>query len=63
MRLEYRLVRRFLEGHDFREGVRALLVDKDRRPGWRPQRLADVSDAMVEAYFAPLPDGDLLIEN
>jgi enoyl-CoA hydratase len=40
-----------------------MLVDKDRRPRWRPQRLADVSDAMVEAYFAPLSDGDLLIEN
>jgi enoyl-CoA hydratase len=63
MRLEYRLVHRFMEGHDFREGVRAMLVDKDRRPRWRPQRLADVSDAMVEAYFAPLTDGDLLIEN
>ena len=63
MRLEYRLVHRFMEGHDFREGVRALLVDKDRRPEWRPRRLADVRDAMVDAYFAPLPDGDLVIES
>ncbi len=62
MRMEYRLVHRFMEGHDFREGVRALLVDKDRRPRWRPPHLGDVTDAMVDAYFAPLPGGDLVIE-
>ena len=62
MRLEYRLVHRFMAGHDFREGVRALLIDKDRRPKWQPNRLEDVSEAAVEAYFAPLPGGDLTIE-
>jgi enoyl-CoA hydratase len=59
MRLEYRLVPRFLAGHDFREGVRALIIDKDGRPEWRPKRLGDVSAADVEAYFRPLPRGDL----
>jgi enoyl-CoA hydratase len=59
MRLEYRLVPRFLAGHDFREGVRALIVDKDGRPNWRPARLEGVSAADVEAYFRPLPGGDL----
>jgi len=62
MRLEYRLVHRFMAGHDFREGVRALLIDKDRRPRWRPDRLEDVSGAMVDGYFAPLPSGDLPLE-
>lgn len=62
MRLEYRLVQRFMAGHDFREGVRALLIDKDRQPRWRPARLAEVTDSAVESYFAPLPDGDLVIE-
>ncbi len=62
MRLEYRLVHRFMAGHDFREGVRALLIDKDRRPKWRPDRLDEVSDAMVDRYFAPLPGGDLPLE-
>jgi len=62
MRLEYRLVHRFMAGHDFREGVRALLIDKDRRPRWCPERLDDVSDAMVDDYFAPLPGGDLALE-
>jgi len=61
MRLEYRLVHRFMAGHDFREGVRALLIDKDRGPKWQPARLADITDAMVDDYFAPLPEGDLVI--
>ena len=59
MRLEYRLVPRFLAGHDFREGVRALIIDKDDRPDWRPSRLEEVSPADVEGYFRPLPAGDL----
>jgi enoyl-CoA hydratase len=59
MRLEYRLVQRFMAGHDFREGVRALIVDKDNRPAWRPATWAEVTPAAVAAYFAPLPDGDL----
>lgn len=59
MRLEYRLVHRFMAGHDFREGVRALIIDKDNRPRWQPARLADVSPGTVDSYFAPLPEGDL----
>ena len=59
MRLEYRLVPRFLAGHDFREGVRALIIDKDGRPEWRPSRLEEVLAADIEAYFRPLPGGDL----
>jgi enoyl-CoA hydratase len=63
MRLEYRLVPRFLAGHDFREGIRALIVDKDGRPAWRPARLEDVSVAEVEAYFRPLPGGELQLDS
>ena len=54
MVMEYRLSQRFMASHDFYEGVRAVLVDKDQRPRWRPERLADVTEAMVEAAFAPL---------
>ncbi len=61
MRLEYRLVHRFLAGHDFREGVRARIVDKDNRPRWRPERVAEVTEAAVDAYFAPLSEGDLML--
>ena len=63
MRLEYRLVHRFVAGHDFREGVRALIIDKDNRPCWRPSRLEDVTAAEVEAYFRPLPGGELQLRD
>lgn len=59
MRLEWRLASRFAADHDFYEGVRALLVDKDMTPHWRPATLAEVTPAMVDAYFAPLPGGEL----
>ncbi|MFV2092981.1 MAG: enoyl-CoA hydratase/isomerase family protein, partial [Hyphomicrobiales bacterium] len=54
MALEYRLVNRFMGGSDFFEGVRAAVIDKDRSPRWNPATLAQVSDAMVDDYFAPL---------
>jgi len=56
---DFRLVCRFLEAEDFYEGVRALLVDRDRKPRWRPARLQDVSEAMLDAYFAPLGADEL----
>jgi enoyl-CoA hydratase len=62
LQLEYRMVHRALAGHEFAEGVRALLVDKDRTPRWRPASLAEVDPAAVEAYFAPLPGGDLAFD-
>jgi enoyl-CoA hydratase len=57
--LEYRLTQHMMAAHDFYEGVRAALIDKDRAPRWRPASLAEVSAAMVEAYFAPLGDREL----
>jgi len=55
MRAEFRIVSRIVEGHDFYEGVRAVIVDKDNAPRWKPASLAEVSGAMVERHFAPLP--------
>jgi enoyl-CoA hydratase len=54
MRAEFRIVSRVVYGHDFFEGVRALLVDKDNAPKWQPASLAEVSDAEVERHFAPV---------
>jgi enoyl-CoA hydratase len=59
MRMEWRMVNRVIKGHDFYEGTRAVVVDKDQKPKWKPATLAEVSDADIDAYFAPLPDGDL----
>ena len=41
-----------LRSHDFVEGVRAAVVDKDRMPRWHPARLEDVTPTMVQAYFS-----------
>ena len=54
MRLEFRLVQHFMAGGDFFEGVRAVVIDKDQRPRWSPDRLEAVSDAAIDCYFAPL---------
>ncbi|MCB2113920.1 MAG: enoyl-CoA hydratase/isomerase family protein [Parvularculaceae bacterium] len=57
LRMEYAMVRRVLDGHDFYEGVRAVLVDKDKAPRWSPANLDDVTDAEISAYFEPLDRG------
>lgn len=57
LEIEFRLCLRLFERGEFTEGIRALLVDKDRKPAWNPPRYEDVTPAMVEAMFAPLADG------
>jgi len=59
MKIEFRIVARVLKGHEFFEGVRAVIIDKDNAPGWRPDRLEDVSDADIDAYFATLGPDEL----
>ena len=61
MRTEFRIVSRIVEGHDFYEGVRAVIVDKDNEPHWQPAALAEVSDADVERHFAPLGEAELVL--
>lgn len=55
MRQEYRIGARVVQRHDFIEGVRALIVDKDNKPQWRPKTLEGVTEAMLDEIFAPLP--------
>ena len=57
--LEYRLTQHVMAGHDFYEGVRAALIDKDRAPRWQPATLAEVGDSVIDAYFAPIGDREL----
>jgi enoyl-CoA hydratase len=52
--LEYRLTQHCLKAHDFFEGIRALLVDKDRKPRWQHASIADVGVAELDTYFAPI---------
>lgn len=55
LQMEYRLACRATENHDFPEGVRALLIDKDNKPQWNPKSLAEADDEYVESYFKRLP--------
>ena len=56
MGAEYALAARVVRTHDFLEGVRALLIDKDNEPQWDPPTPEEVTDEMLDALFAPLPE-------
>ena len=58
MRAEYALAGRVVRTHDFREGVRALLIDKDNSPQWDPATPEDVTDEMLDVLFEPLPPSE-----
>ncbi|MBV2147816.1 enoyl-CoA hydratase/isomerase family protein [Sphingobium sp. AS12] len=55
MAMEYGLACAIIRRPDFVEGVRALIFDKDNKPQWNPATLEQVSDAMIDAIFTPLP--------
>jgi enoyl-CoA hydratase/carnithine racemase len=61
MRMEYRILRRMLVGHDFYEGIRCAVIDKGAKPQWNPADLDLVSDSDVQAYFEPLGDDELTL--
>jgi enoyl-CoA hydratase len=58
MAAEYALAGRVVRTHDFLEGVRALLIDKDNQPKWDPPSPEGVSDEMLDALFDPLPESE-----
>jgi enoyl-CoA hydratase len=57
LRDDYRMAVRMVAGHDFTEGVRSILVDKDNAPHWQPARLDAVDDAAIDALLAPMARG------
>jgi enoyl-CoA hydratase len=59
MRTEFRIVSRICRGHDFYEGVRATIIDKDDSPRWRPAAGEPVPPEAIAAYFAPLGPDEL----
>jgi len=56
---EYRAALEVFANDDFREGVRAAVIDKDRSPKWSPPRIEDVTPAMVAPYFAEIGADEL----
>ncbi len=61
MKMEFRMVRRVMEGHDFFEGVRAQILDKDRNPKWSPDALSKVDAGDIQRYFDDLGDAELVL--
>jgi enoyl-CoA hydratase len=57
--VEFRIISRMFGAPDFREGVRAAVIDKDQSPRWQPASLSEVSEAAVSAHFAPLGPREL----
>ena len=58
MRAEYAVAAHVSMRHDFLEGVRALLIDKDNAPQWDPATPEGVTESMLDRIFAPLPDDE-----
>ncbi|WP_208435828.1 enoyl-CoA hydratase/isomerase family protein [Bartonella phoceensis] len=54
MKIENRIAHHMIDSHDFYEGVRAMLIDKDKTPKWQPEKLSSVTDEMINTYFQPV---------
>ncbi|KAG7240517.1 hypothetical protein INR49_026801 [Caranx melampygus] len=59
--MEYRLSQACMRGCDFYEGVRAVLVDRDQNPSWKPSTLEEVSEQSVDQCFSSLGEKDLTL--
>jgi enoyl-CoA hydratase/carnithine racemase len=59
---DYRLSLACIAGHDFVEGIRAAIVDKDRKPVWRPDRLEDVTEAVMDRHFDAIGGRELKLD-
>lgn len=60
LQMEFRLAAHCCINSDFKEGVRALLIDKDQQPKWNPDQVEKVTQDHVNRFFSPLPDKDEL---
>ena len=59
MKMEFRMVNKVMNDHDFYEGVRALIIDKDNKPSWSPKSIEDVEDGFVDEFFHSLTENEL----
>ncbi len=61
MQMEYHLTCHFVQHHDFYEGIRALIIDKEGQPKWQPSELSAISQQSIESYFMPLQGKEALL--
>jgi enoyl-CoA hydratase len=59
---EYRAANEVFRSDDFREGVRAAVIDKDRNPRWSPSRVEDITAEMIAPYFAEIGADELVFD-
>jgi enoyl-CoA hydratase len=59
---EYRAALQVFASDDFREGVRAAVIDKDRNPRWSPSRIEDLTPQMIAPYFAEIGADELVFD-
>ena len=59
VQMEFRILNRMLEGSDFYEGIRAVIIDKGDTPRWNPATLEQVDLHDIARYFAPLGEREL----
>ncbi len=57
--MEFRISQACMQGHDFYEGIRALLIDKDHAPRWSPETIEGVGPQWIARHFESLGDRDL----
>jgi enoyl-CoA hydratase/carnithine racemase len=55
LKQDFRLSQNLLDGHDFMEGIRAFVIERDEKPAWRPGEIAEVSEAELDRLFGPIP--------
>lgn len=60
--MEYRISQACMQGHDFYEGIRALLIDKDHAPRWSPKTIEGVGPPLIAQHFETFGDRDLDLE-
>jgi enoyl-CoA hydratase len=59
MQMEFRILNRMLQGKDFYEGIRAVIIDKGDTPRWNPATWEEIDHADIARYFAPLGEQEL----
>jgi enoyl-CoA hydratase len=59
---DYRIALACVAGHDFIEGIRAAIIDKDRNPRWRPEKIEAVTRQIVDRHFRTVGELELTFE-
>ena len=60
LRMEYRMVSKVMSDHDFYEGVRAIIIDKDNNPRWSPSSIREVTEENIDKFFMNLKEKELI---